>query len=132
MSSEVVCFRSNISAAGKRRRMRFFYILLGVGTAATLFVSRGGHVHGFVLNALFCFAFLMPALFCYLQATRSVCAVLALKGAKEKQDDKGYERVRDSDELAAQKHVAFTVARDSVAFGVLGAALVSFLLTQLF
>merc|ERR1711880_37456 len=78
------CFRSNISASGK--------LLTG---------SLG-------------FLFAVVALFCHLQATRNVCAVLAAKGAKEKGDYKHFEKVRDSDELAAQKAVAWTVVRDSV------------------
>lgn len=120
---EQVCFRSNISAAGKRARQRFASVLGLIGLVVVVGSVRYQWVPLWVSVSLG-FFFSGAAIFVWLQTVRNVCAWLAVKGAKEKGDNTHFERVRDADELRAQRDVAWTILRDSLAGGAVVAAIV--------
>lgn len=111
-----VCVRSNITKAGRARRTR----LSGIVALAIPFVTYALRLAGVKSTGLSVTIGLMAmvASFVYLQVHRSVCAVLALKGAREKGDADHFEKIQDQDEIKVQKAVAFTILRDSAIAGV--------------
>ena len=116
---ESVCFRSNITAAGRRRRTTFAFVCAAL--AATVLV--GSRV-AFPLSLAKTFLAVLPlvagSLFCWLQVTRKTCAVLAVKGAREKgESSDAHERVTDTNEALASKKVASSIFRDTIVFGFL-------------
>merc|ERR1711991_770726 len=127
---EKVCFRSNINKHGKARR-RFFRNVLAVVGPLTLFLLYRFHPLGSLGMGLTAFFFVFPGVFTHLQVTRNTCAVLAWKGAREKDDapsaDK-FERVTDKDVDRASRQVANSILRDSAIAGVIALAVVAYLM----
>jgi hypothetical protein len=118
MADDAPVCKTNISPAGRRRRIRFGRVWLGVSIAllVVLVVLRAPWYAGlamFVPVALSAVGFL--------QARRNTCVMRAKEGTFEN-DDFSAVKAPD-DEVAASRAVAAGINRDVVLLGVGGVAL---------
>jgi hypothetical protein len=118
MANDAPACKANISPAGRRKRIHFGRIWLGVSLAllVALVVLRAPWYCGlamFVPVALSAVGFL--------QARRNTCVMRAKEGSFEN-DDFSTVKAPD-DEVAASRHVAAGINRDVVLLGVGGVAL---------
>jgi hypothetical protein len=116
MANEVC--KPNISAAGRRRRMRVGYAATAVGVGLAV-AGVALHWPAYARATLFLPAALAAVGF--LQATRHTCVARANEGTFEN-DDFSTTKAPD-DEVAASRKVAATIKRDALLIGLASAAI---------
>ena len=116
MANEVC--KPNISAAGRRRRMKFGW---GGAVASVALLGAGVALHWpwYVRGVVFLPAALAATGF--LQASRNTCVARAAEGMFENDDFSTTKAPED--EVAASRKVASTIKRDSLLIGLAAAAL---------
>jgi hypothetical protein len=121
MSENKVCFRSNINKHGRARRTKARNVVAFLGPIVLYALHKYYPVSSIIMGSV-AFLFTVAGMFCHLQVSRDTCAVLAFKGAREKDDapvaDK-FERVTDKDVDRASRQVANSIVRDSLIAAVL-------------
>jgi hypothetical protein len=118
MSDAAIACKANISAAGRRRRMRFgnLWLIVSVALLIVLVVLRVPWYCGLLM-------FIPASLSAvgFLQARRNTCVMRAKEGTFEHED---FSTTKASDdEVAASRTMAATINRDTVLVGIAGAAL---------
>ena len=116
MANEVC--KPNISAAGRRRRMRVGWAS-AAASVGLLGASVALHWPGYVRALVFLPAALSAT--CFLQAKRNTCVARAKEGTFE-HDDFSTTKAPD-DEVAASRKVAATIKRDAVLIGLVAGAI---------
>jgi len=118
VTAAVIPCKSNISSAGRRRRIRFgnHCLVASVVLLVALVVLRVRWTWGLTM-------FLPVALSAvgFLQAKRDTCVMRAKEGTFEHEDFSATKA--PDDEVAASRLVAATINRDSVLIGLCGAAI---------
>ncbi len=131
-----VCLRSNISAAGRRRRSRLAVIVAVSGVVAVLLLrvflpATSLGAASFALRAAVAFPFAAVALAVYLEVSRKTCVLLADKGRRELDTPNASGRMTEAvaeSEAAASRRVARSIYRDAIVGGAVAASAAAWLL----
>lgn len=139
----VVCLRSNISGAGRRRRVRFAWMAV----AASVVVLVVSHfvwpapalaLGSFVVRMLAVYPFVATAIAVYLEVSRKTCVLMASKGRRELDQPGASGRMTEAvpeavpeTEAEASRRVARSIYRDTTIGGAIVAGAASLLLHSL-
>jgi hypothetical protein len=114
---DVPC-RPNISESGRRRRVRFGWMMVA-GSVGLLVAVAALHPQWFW--GLTLFVPVASAATGFLQVRRDTCVLRAKEGTFEHED--GHTTPAPPEEVSASRAVAHTIRRDAALIGLLGAAI---------